>query len=181
MADKPHRDRPDASATQYAWVDSDWMAARAERNSLRAPMSIYQVDLGSWRARLSCRELAPLLAEYAERMNFTHVEFSPGGEISAQNHDLLYVIDALHQRGFGVILDFPPRLLRGEADALAWFEHFHADALRIGGLESLLYLDYGRKPGEWKPNEHGGRENLEALALLRSTNEKVYAAHPASR
>ena len=68
----------------YEWQDADWMAHRAERNALRAPVSIYEVHLGSWRRVveegnrwLSYRELAPLLADYVRDAGFTHVEFLP--------------------------------------------------------------------------------------------------------
>ena len=66
---------------QYGWGDGSWMATRASKNSLDAPMSIYEVHLGSWRRRregfLNYRELAPLLAEYVKDMGFTHLEFLP--------------------------------------------------------------------------------------------------------
>ena len=59
-----------------------------------------------------------------------------------------------------------------------WLERYHADALRVDAVASMLYLDYGRKHGEWIPNRHGGRENLDAIDFLRFLNEGVYRDFP---
>ncbi|HET8630152.1 MAG TPA: 1,4-alpha-glucan branching protein GlgB, partial [Thermomicrobiales bacterium] len=60
------------------------------------------------------------------------------------------------------------------ANALFWIEQYHLDGLRVDAVSAMLYLDYSRGPGEWVPNEHGGRENLEAIAFLREANALVY-------
>ena len=64
------------------------------------------------------------------------------------------------------------------ANALYWFEEFHLDGLRVDAVASMLYLDYSRNEGEWVPNVHGGRENLEAVQLLQELNATVYKHHP---
>jgi 1,4-alpha-glucan branching enzyme len=64
------------------------------------------------------------------------------------------------------------------SSALFWIDVFHADGLRVDGVASMLYLDYSRKHGEWIPNEFGGRENVDAIRLLREMNEAVYGLHP---
>ncbi len=64
------------------------------------------------------------------------------------------------------------------ANALFWFEKYHVDGLRVDAVASMLYLDYSRRPGEWIPNQYGGRENLGAIAMLKRLSEVVHEKFP---
>ena len=64
------------------------------------------------------------------------------------------------------------------SNAIFWFDVYHVDGLRVDAVAAMLYLDYGRGPGEWNPNAYGGKENLESLAFLRKLNEEVFARFP---
>ena len=244
---RPHTASRVWELESYAWRDGSWMAARGKSNALDAPISIYEVHLGSWRRVpeeksrwLSYRELAPLLAEYVHNAGFTHVEllpvmehpfdgswgyettgyFAPTSRFGTPS-DFMYFVDYLHQQGIGVILDWVPAHFpkdeaglgyfdgthlyehadprQGEhpdwntfvfnygrnevrsfliSNALFWFDKYHVDGLRVDAVASMLYLDYGRREGEWMPNRYGGRENIDAIEFLRSVNEHVYAAFP---
>jgi 1,4-alpha-glucan branching enzyme len=151
-----HAETPPRTASivwnlDYEWHDGSWMAERGGRNSLNAPISIYEVHLGSWRRvpednyrSLSYREIAPILAEYVEGMGFTHVEFLPltehpfygswgyqtTGYFAATSRygtpqDLMYLIDYLHQCGIGVILDWVPSHFPTDDWALGYFDGTH--------------------------------------------------------
>jgi 1,4-alpha-glucan branching enzyme len=233
-----------AWALDYTWGDDDWMATRGARNALDAPMSIYEVHLGSWRREggefMGYRALAHALADYVVDLGFTHVELMPitehpfYGSWGYQTtgyfaptarygtpQDFMYLVDHLHQRGIGVLLDWVPSHFPADAHGLDrfdgthlyehadprqgyhpewnssifnygrhevrsflvssgmfWLDQYHLDGLRVDAVASMLYLDYARKPGEWIPNRHGGRENLEAIAFLRHLNRALYRDHP---
>ena len=64
------------------------------------------------------------------------------------------------------------------ANALYWLEEFHVDGLRVDAVASMLYLDYSRNDGQWRPNQYGGRENLEAISFLQEANATAYRKHP---
>ncbi|WP_314647277.1 1,4-alpha-glucan branching protein GlgB [uncultured Microbacterium sp.] len=85
-----------------------------------------------------------------------------------------------HQDWGTLIFDYGRPEVRGflVANALYWLEEFHVDGLRVDAVASMLYLDYSRNAGEWEPNIHGGRENLEAIRFLQEVNATAYRLHP---
>jgi 1,4-alpha-glucan branching enzyme len=159
----------------YPWSDREWMASRRERNALDKPISIYEMHLGSWRRvreegnrSLSYRELAPLLVDYLRQTRFTHVEFLPvmdhpffgswGYQITGYfapsgnygtPQDLMYLIETLHQNGFGVILDWVPSHFPADEHGLAYFDgtHLFEHADRQQGYHpewNSFIFNYGR-------------------------------------
>ncbi len=150
-AELPPRTGSVAWDLDYAWGDAGWMAQRAARSGLDAPMAIYEVHLGSWmrvpeeeERFLTYRELAPRLADYVERMGFTHVEFLPlmehpyyaswGYQTTGyfaptsrygRPQDLMFLIDYLHQRDIGVILDWVPSHFPSDQHGLSYFDGTH--------------------------------------------------------
>lgn len=135
----------------YAWGDHDWLTSRRERNSFDAPISIYEVHLGSWMRSpgdpekfFSYRDCAPRLADYAEKMGFTHVEllpvmehpyypswgyqttgyFAPTSRYGTPQ-DFMFLVDTLHQRGIGVILDWVPSHFPTDGHGLGYFDGTH--------------------------------------------------------
>ena len=86
----------------------------------------------------------------------------------------------IHPDWKSCIFDFGRMEVRSFLQSAAhfWLEVFHADGLRCDAVSSMLYFDYSRKPGEWVPNIHGGRENLEAISLIKSLNQSIYSDYP---
>jgi 1,4-alpha-glucan branching enzyme len=135
----------------YTWNDQAWMRTRGEKNRHGAPISIYEVHLGSWRRKpeegnrcLTYRELAPLLAEHVLSLGFTHVELMPvmehplfrswGYQVTGYfaatcrygtPQDLMFLIDTLHQHGIGVILDWVPAHFPSDEHGLGYFDGTH--------------------------------------------------------
>jgi 1,4-alpha-glucan branching enzyme len=135
----------------YEWHDQPWMETRGRRNTLASPTTIYELHLGSWRRvpqehnrMLTYREVAHQLADYVQHMGFTHVEFLPlmehpfygswGYEVSGYfaptsrygtPQDLMYLIDYLHQREIGVILDWVPAHFPRDEHSLGYFDGTH--------------------------------------------------------
>ena len=138
----------------HSWADSEWMSGRVTQDFQSAPVSIYEVHLGSWRAGLNYRDVAPQLRDYVLEHGFTHVEFMPlaqhpyspswGYQVTGyyavasrlgNPDDLKFLIDTLHQAGIGVIMDWVPAHFPKDSWALARFDgtplYEHADP-RLG-------------------------------------------------
>jgi len=163
------------TSLDYHWHDESWMATRKQANALDAPMSVYELHLGSWRRSpetpeltLNYRLIAPQLADYCVEMGFTHVELMPvmehpfygswgyqvTGYFAATSRygspqDLMFLIDHLHQRGIGVILDWVPSHFPNDEHGLAYFDgtalYEHADPRQGYHPEwSSQIFNYGR-------------------------------------
>ena len=230
---------------EFDWSDEDWIKKRDASDPTDQPLSIYEVHLQSWKRgpdgeMLSYRELADKLVDYVNDLNYTHVELMPvqehpldeswGYQITGYfaptsrlgpPDDFMYFVNAMHEHGIGVILDWVPGHFpmddhglyqfdgshlyehadfrkgyhpdwhtaifnygRNEvrnflvASALFWLDRYHIDGLRVDAVASMLYLDYSREQGQWVPNRHGGRENLEAIDFLRDFNQEVKSRYP---
>ncbi|MCI1191848.1 1,4-alpha-glucan branching protein GlgB [Calidifontimicrobium sp. SYSU G02091] len=228
---------------------------RAETNARRAPVSIYEVHLGSWRRHPDggfhdWDLLAAHLPAYAADLGFTHVEllpvsehpfdgswgyqtlalYAPTARFSAPADGrprvgdpagFVRFVQACRAHGLGVLVDWVPAHFPTDAwglarfdgtalfehedpregfhrdwntliynfgrhevrnflvgSALYWIERLGVDGLRVDAVASMLYRDYSREEGQWVPNVHGGRENLEAIAFLKRVNEVVGAQCP---
>lgn len=230
----------------YTWKDESWLKDRKTKNSLDAPMTIYEVHLGSWKKSidgtrsLHYDELATELVQYVQDMNYTHVEFLPvmehpfypswgylcTGYFAPSSRygdpaDFKLLTDKFHEAGIGVILDWVPAHFPSDEHALAdfdgselyehpdkskgfhpdwnslifnferpqirsfllssarfWVDQYHADAIRVDAVASMIYLDYSREEGEWTPNINGGNEYLAAIDFLQTLNKSMYHDFP---
>lgn len=231
----------------HRWSDAPWMDKREALQRIDRPISIYEVQLGSWRRvpdeggrPLSYLEHAEQLVGYAKDMGFTHLELMPISEFPFDGswgyqpiglyaptirhgtlEEFRAFVEACHAADLGLILDWVPghfpedahglgrfdgtalyehadrkegfhpdwntlvynygrREVRNylNANAIYWLREHHVDGLRVDAVASMLYRDYSRKEGEWVPNIHGGRENLEAISFLQEVNETAYGDMP---
>jgi 1,4-alpha-glucan branching enzyme len=236
--------------SKFKWSDTTWMKKRGEFNQEVSPMAVYEVHPGSWKKHgisqededgfYNYRELAKELADYVQEMGYTHVELmgiaehpfdgSWGYQVTGYYAptsrygspiDFKYLVNYLHKKKIGVILDWVPAHFprdahglaefdgcciyehqdprQGEhpdwgtkifnygkpevknfliANALYWVEEFHIDGLRVDAVASMLYLDYGKKDGQWVANKYGDNKNLEAIELFRHLNSLMKTRNP---
>jgi 1,4-alpha-glucan branching enzyme len=168
LAERPPATASVVTESRYEWADDAWMTARAARDQLGQPMSVYEVHLGSWRPGLSYTDLADQLTAYVTDLGFTHVEFLPvaehpyGGSWGYQvtsyyapsarfgtPDEFRFLVDRLHQAGIGVIVDWVPAHFPRDEWALARFDgtplYEHADPRRGTQPDwGTLIFDYGR-------------------------------------
>ena len=231
----------------HEWGDDEWVATRGGLQDRSAPVSIYEVHLGSWRrgegnSFLDYDRLAEELIPYVRDLGFTHIEllpisehpfsgswgyqpvglFAPTSRFGDPNGFARFV-DRCHANGIGVLVDWVPAHFPSdphglarfdgtalyehedprlgfhkdwntliynfgrqevsnflESNALFWLDRYHVDGLRVDAVASMLYRDYSRDPGEWVPNVHGGRENLESVSFLRDMNTHAYGDFPST-
>ena len=231
--------------SKFKWSDNVWMKKRQEFDETKSAISIYEVHPGSWMKHqvteddengfYNYREFAHKLADYVLEMGYTHVELmgiaehpfdgSWGYQVTGYYAptsrygspiDFKYLVNYLHKKKIGVILDWVPAHFpkdghglaqfdgccmyehqdprQGEhpdwgtkifnygkpevknfliANALYWVEEYHVDGLRVDAVASMLYLDYGKRDGEWVANKYGDNKNLEAIEFFRHLNSLI--------
>ena len=239
-----------ANIDNYKWKDAKWISEKAKENHYELPMSIYEVHPGSWRKDFKgpddedgfydYKRMAKELVAYVKDMGYTHVElmgilehpfdgswgyqvvgyYAPTSRYGTPQ-DFMYLVDAFHKAGIGVILDWVPAHFPKDAHGLAdfdgealfeypdprmgehpewgtkvfnyaknevkgflitnalyWIKEFHVDGLRVDAVASMLYLDYGRKDGEWVQNRYGGNKNLDAIEFFKHFNSVIRGTYP---
>lgn len=223
----------------YTWKDQAWLSSRKKKGQSPGPINIYEMHLGSWRTHedgslLSYAEMAEQLVPYLKELHYTHVEFMPvmehpfdgswGYQLTGYfaptsrygtPQEFMGLVDALHQAGIAVILDWVPGHFCKDAhglykldgtnlyeatehpqwgtmefdyakpevvnflisNAYYWFEEYHIDGLRIDGVASMIYLNYGYDD-DYRRNKNGGNDSLEAVDFLRRLNTAIFKNFP---
>lgn len=232
--------------SSFKWEDADFLAQRKQFQGNNAPISVYEMYLGSFvdpkdgEDYANYREIAPKVIAYVKEMGYTHVELMPVMEHPFDGswgyqvigyyaptarygtpEDFMFFVNELHKAGIGVILDWVPAHFPRDtyglsnfdgtclyehkdprqgshphwgtliynygrpevsnyliANALFWVEKYHADAIRMDAVASMLYLDYGKNDGEWIANMYGGNENLEAIEFMKHLNSIMKKRNP---
>lgn len=235
-----------ADLNSYAWHDDDWLNHRATTDWFAEPISIYEVQLASWRRPKDGRdffdysELADMLIPYCQQMGYTHLQLMPiteypfdgswGYQVTGyfaptsrfgSPDGMMRFIDRCHQANIGVFVDWVPGHFPNDAHGLGrfdgtalyehedprkgvhpdwgtyiynyarnevrefllssarfWCDRYHIDGIRVDAVASMLYLDYSRPYGEWLPNQHGGNENLDAIAFIKDMNTMLHREFP---
>ena len=235
---------------QITWSDDQWLTQREKTDPMNAPLSIYEIHIGSWNHPdlkkegefANYRDIAHALGKYITEMGYTHIEllpitefpYDPSWGYQATGYfapssrfgtpaDFAYFVNHLHNLNIGVLVDWVPahfptdRHALGQFDgsslyehdnpdegyhpdwntfifnfgrnevanflissALYWLKEFHIDGLRVDAVASMLYRDYSRNEGEWRPNKDGGRENYEAIEFLKQLNTLAHEHCPGS-
>ncbi len=234
--------------SHFTWKDSAWMKKRLNGDRRKEPLAIYECHVGSWMKHpdgtedgfYTYEQFADRIADYLSEMGYTHVElmgiaehpfdgswgyqvtgyYAPTSRYGTPD-GFRYLVDKLHRKGIGVILDWVPAHFatdahglsrfdgqciyedpdprRGEhpdwgtkifnlgkpevknfliANVLYWIREFHIDGIRVDAVASMLYLDYGKKDGEWLPNKYGENKNLEAIEFFKHLNSVVLGTYP---
>ena len=224
---------------KFKWADTSWITKRKRRSMYESPMNIYEIHLGSWKTKdgkfLTYEQLSELLPAYIEEMGYTHVEIMPlvehpldaswgyqgTGYFSVTSRygsveGFKTLVNALHKKNIGVILDWVPghfckdihglymfdgtptyeyqEIWRADnsgwgtfnfdlgrpevksfliSNAMFWIEEYHVDGIRVDAVSNILYLDYGRQYGQWRPNKYGDHGNLEGIEFIRELNKAV--------
>ncbi|MCR5427042.1 MAG: 1,4-alpha-glucan branching protein GlgB [Lachnospiraceae bacterium] len=232
----------------FAWEDDKWEAARDKTDWNKQPVAIYEAHIGSFMKHpngtedgfYNYREFADRIVDYLKEMKYTHVElmgiaehpfdgswgyqvtgyYAPTSRYGTPK-DFMYLVNALHKAGVGVILDWVPAHFATDAhglgefdgqciyehpdprlgehpdwgtkifnfgkpevrnfliaNALYWLRVFHVDGIRVDAVASMLYLDYGKKEGQWVPNKYGDNKNLDAIEFFHHLNSVVRGTYP---
>ena len=232
----------------FEWKDEKWMSQRDQKDMRKEPLAIYECHIGSFMKHpdgteegfYNYRQFADRIVEYLKEMKYTHIElmgiaehpfdgswgyqvtgyYAPTSRYGTPK-DFMYLVNALHRAGVGVILDWVPAHFATDAHGLGafdgqcifehpdprlgehpdwgtkifnygkpevknflianvlyWLREFHVDGIRVDAVASMLYLDYGKKDGQWLPNKYGGNKNLEAIEFFRHMNSVVRGTYP---
>ncbi len=229
---------------EFAWNDEEWMNARADFDVKSAPLSIYELNLHTFKeedgSNKSLADIAKEVIPYVKKNGYTHIELMPIMEYMEEYYngyqttgyyavsarfgtsvEFKAFVDSFHVAGIGVILDWVPSFFAKDAHGLSnfdgtylyghlderqrenvayeaynfnygrpqvsnfliangiyWVERFHVDGLRLSGLSSMLYMDFGKSEGQWVPNMYGGSENLEGVEFIKHFNSIIHKMYP---